>query len=62
MLGLRPPSNMATSEEQAIQDFIDQIWDMYDDDKSGTLDREETEKFVKNILQNLGAGDEFSQE
>ena len=53
---------MATPEEQAIQGVIDQIWDTYDVDRSGALDKEETKKFVQDTLGNLGSGDEFSQE
>ena len=53
---------MSTPEEQAIQGVIDQIWDTYDVDKSGALDKEETKKFVQDTLGNLGSGDEFSQE
>ena len=53
---------MATPEEQAIQGVIDQIWDTYDVDKSGALDKEETKKFVQDTLGNLGSGDEFSDE
>merc|ERR1712244_214663 len=54
--------NMATPEEQAIQGVIDQIWETYDVDKSGALDKEETKKFVQDTLGNLGSGDEFSDE
>merc|ERR1712166_1658653 len=53
---------MSTPEEQAIQGVIDQIWDTYDFDKSGALDKEETKKFVQDTLGNLGSGDEFSDE
>ena len=53
---------MATPEEQAIQGVIDQIWETYDVDKSGALDKEETQKFVQDTLGNLGSGDEFSTE
>jgi len=53
---------MATPEEQAIQGVIDQIWETYDVDKSGELDKEETKKFVQDTLGNLGSGDEFSNE
>ena len=52
----------ATSEEQAIKAVIDQIWETYDVDKSGHLDKEETKKFVQDTLGNLGSGDEFSSE
>ena len=53
---------MSSAEEQAIQGVIDQIWDTYDVDKSGALDKEETKKFVQDTLGNLGSGDEFSDE
>ena len=51
-----------SAEEQAIQGVIDQIWDTYDVDKSGALDKMETKKFVQDTLGNLGSGDEFSDE
>ena len=51
-----------SAEEQAIQGVIDQIWDTYDVDKSGALDKAETKKFVQDTLGNLGSGDEFSDE
>ena len=51
---------MSTPEEQAIEGVIDQIWETYDVDKSGALDKEETKKFVQDTLGNLGSGDEFS--
>jgi len=51
-----------SAEEQAIQAVIDQIWDTYDKDKSGALDKQETKQFVKDTLGNLGGGDEFSDE
>ncbi len=53
---------MASTEEQAIQGVIDQIWDKYDVDKSGALDKEETKKFVQDTLGNLGSGDDFSDD
>lgn len=53
---------MATPEEQTIQDVIDNIWETYDVDKSGALDKEETKKFVQETLGQMGSGDEFSDE
>ena len=55
---------MATPEEQAIQGVIDQIWDTYDVDKSGALDKEETKAFVKKTLCDMEGADggEFSEE
>jgi hypothetical protein len=41
---------MSTPEEEAIQGVIDQIWDTYDVDRSGYLDKEETKKFVKDFV------------
>merc|ERR1711908_187566 len=52
----------ASAEQQAVAAVIDQIWDTYDKDKSGALDKEETKKFVQDTLGNLGSGDEFSDE
>lgn len=31
--------------------MIDQIWDTYDEDGSGTLDKEETKRFVMDTLE-----------
>ena len=53
---------MATPEEQAIKAVIDQIWDTYDADKSGALDKEETKKFVQDTLGGLDSNDAFSDE
>ena len=33
-------------EDRAMQGVIDQIWETYDTDKSGDLDKEETKKFI----------------
>jgi Ca2+-binding EF-hand superfamily protein len=41
---------------------INQIWDAYDADKNGELDKEETRKFVQDTLGNLGGKDEFSED
>ena len=53
---------MASTEEQAIQGVIDQIWEKYDADKSGALDKQETKSFVQDTLGNLGSGDDFSDD
>ena len=52
----------ATHEEQAIQGVIDQLWDTYDIDGNGSLDKEETKKFVQDTIGNLGSVDEISPE
>ena len=54
---LRDPSK---TKDQAIQDVIDDIWETYDVDKSGALDKEETKNFVQDTLGNLGNGEAFS--
>ena len=45
-----------SAEEQAIQGVIDQIWDTYDVDKSGALDKKETKKFIKETLGGMEGG------
>ena len=41
--------------------MVEQIWDVYDADNSGDLDKEETWKFVKECLGNLGSCGNLSQ-
>jgi len=48
-----------SSKEQAVKDVIDQIFEKYDEDGNGSLDKEETKKFVIDILGNFGSGDDF---
>jgi hypothetical protein len=50
-----------TAEEEVVQAVIDKIWDTYDVDKSGKLDKEETKKFAQDCMNNLGPG-EFDEE
>ena len=38
------------------------MWDTYDIDDSGDLDKQETKKFVQDILGNIGSADELTQE
>lgn len=38
----------------AISAIVDQIWDRYDDDNSGELDRNETRDFVKDTFGDIG--------
>ena len=51
-----------------VQETIDLIWDEHDADKSGFLDKKETQEFVKHTLQYLDAekaekytGDNFDE-
>ena len=43
-------------EDDAISGVIDSIWDTYDVDGSGDLDREETKAFVEYTMGNLLKG------
>ena len=53
-----------TNIDQVIAKCVDDIWDEYDKDKSGELDKEETKAFVKKTLGDMGDkdGDDFSDE
>ena len=53
---------MDSRGESALDGLIDQIWEQYDVDLSGALDKEETRKFVTDTLGNLGSGGDFSDE
>ena len=50
--------------DAAIAKVVEDIWDEYDKNNSGTLDKEETKLFVKKTLTDMsnGAGDDFSDE
>lgn len=49
--------------EAIITDTVDQIWDVYDDDGNGILDKEETRNFLYDYLKMIGANeDEFNDE
>ena len=39
-----------------IAKCVQEIWQEYDDDNSGSLDKEETRQFVKNTLGDMDAG------
>ena len=43
----------------AIQQVIDNMWEKYDVDRSGALDREETKNFVRYTLLDMNADDSF---
>ena len=49
----------ASQEDMAIMAMINQIWDKYDKDNSGSLDKEETKQFVIDTMMEEG---EFDQE
>jgi len=53
---------MPGPEEIALRGVIDQMWEKYDVDNSGDLDKEETKMFVRDTLGNLGSGVEMTDE
>merc|ERR1711871_1872275 len=55
-------TGMAVPDEAAILKILDEVWDRYDDDKNGYLDRDETRKFFTETLGNLGFSDEFTDD
>lgn len=44
-------------EEQAVGKVVDEIWEKYDVDGSGDLDKNETKQFVEDTLCVLGSSD-----
>lgn len=44
---------------QAIQKVINEIWQQFDDDNSGSLDYEEAEKFILSIIGTLKCNKHF---
>ena len=55
-----------TDSTQQFKDIIDkyvqQIWNEFDGDGNDSLDREETKKFVKKMLEEVGEDTEFSDD
>lgn len=50
------PSNLKagiSTDDPAVKHMIDLIWDKYDVDKSGELDKEETRAFIKDTYAKL---------
>jgi len=51
------------SFDENLRAIIDQIWDNYDTDASGKLDKEESRKFVREALVEFGgSADECTEE
>ena len=55
------PKQPMTKKEE-IKDVISRIWDEYDTDKNGKLDKKETRKLIKDIVKNLGSDYEYTDE
>jgi len=45
----------SADKKDEFQAMVDQIWRTYDADRSESLDREETKKFVDSVMGNFGA-------
>jgi Ca2+-binding EF-hand superfamily protein len=48
-------------EEEVVKELIDQVWDLYDKDNSGTLSKAETKAFVTEYLKSLGEHDRLPE-
>ena len=55
-------TGMAAPDEAAILKILDEVWDRYDDDKNGYLDRDETRRFFTETLGNLGFSEDFTDD
>ena len=47
--------------DAVIKKCVEDIWQEYDKDNSGSLDKEETKKFVQNTLSEMNDSGEFSE-
>ena len=47
--------------DAVIRKCVDDIWAEYDKDNSGSLDKDETKKFVQNTLSEMNDSGEFSE-
>ena len=46
--------------DQVIRKCVDEIWQKYDADGNGYLDKQETKQFVKDTLHDMSDGDGFN--
>ena len=56
---MKEKGEVKSVQEQAILGIIDQIWTKYDDDNNNCLDKEETKKFVQEIIGMVDSEDQF---
>jgi Ca2+-binding EF-hand superfamily protein len=49
-------------KQERIQGFIDEIWETFDKDNTGTLSRPETRNFVKEYFIKVGKGERFPED
>ena len=53
---------MSTFEEDTVDKCVNDIWDQFDRDKSGYLDKSEARAFIQNSLFELGEVGEFTED
>jgi hypothetical protein len=61
-LNLIHPGRSQTKLEQTIMNQVDDIWELYDTDLSGVLNKEQTRNFVIDTLKQLRPEDKFSDD
>ena len=45
-----------------LADKIDQLWETYDNDRSGSLDKDEAREFITDLLNQIDQGDTFNED
>jgi Ca2+-binding EF-hand superfamily protein len=55
-------SNWAPDENESIQVVVDEIWNTYDLDQTGILERDEIKKFMKDYMPDFKKNYKFDEE
>lgn len=45
-----------------MADKVDQLWETYDADRSGALDKQEAREFITDLLNQISSGDTFNED
>ena len=53
---------LSDAEEEAVKGVIQRIWDVYDEDNSGILEKDEIKIFLIDSLKDLRLASDFSKE
>ena len=48
--------------DMVIASCVDEIWEVFDDDNSGSLDKAETKKFIRSTLKDMSDGNPLSDD
>ena len=56
------PVNEETRTKRLVAEIVDGIWETYDKDKSGGLDRDETRRFLQETLGKMDDGTAYKEE